>query len=68
MRTIKLYQLLELIDNDQMTDIYFKDRIIWSGKKKEMKDIMLGDCFVESINIDKASYPRLEIYMSAECE
>ena len=68
MKTIKLYQLLELIDNEQMTDIYFKDRIIWSGKKKEMKDIMLGDCFVASINIEKASYPRLEIYMSAECE
>ena len=68
MRTIKLYQLLELIDNDQMTDIYFKDRIIWSGKKKEMRDIVLGDCFIEYINIDKALYPRLEIYMSAECE
>ena len=68
MRTIKLYQLLELIDNDQMTDIYFKDRIIWSGKKKEMRDIILGDCFIEYINIDKALYPRLEIYMSAECE
>lgn len=68
MKTIKLYQLLELIDNDQMADIYFKDRIIWSGRKKEMKDIMLGDCFIESINIDKSLYPRLEIYMSAECE
>lgn len=66
MKYIKLYQLLSLVDSDQMTDIYFKDRIIWSGRKKEMKDIILGDCFVESINIDKALYPRLEIYMSAE--
>lgn len=68
MKTIKLYQLLALVDNDQMIDIYFKDRIIWSGKKKEMRDIMLGDCFIEYINIDKALYPRLEIYMSSESE
>lgn len=68
MGRIKLFALLKLVDTDQIIDIYFKDRIIWSGKKSEMKDIILGDCYVESINIDKALYPRLEIYMSTESE
>lgn len=63
---VRLRQLLFLVDDDQMVDIYYRDRILWSGKKKEFADLVLADCRVSSINIEKGNYTRLEIYMSDE--
>lgn len=61
---VKLRELLCLVDDDQMVDIYFRDRILWSGKKKEFTDLLLADCRISSINIENGKYARLEVYMS----
>lgn len=63
MKPIKLNHLLRLVDDHQNIDIFYNEKMLWSGLKKDFLDVTLGNCFVDSINIEKATYPVLEIYM-----